>query len=146
MSDSTLKSETRRFLIAQAREGAFFRVRHEASGAPIEIDPQADPRVVPATNIVNEIGTSFESDRQYGRDERRRRASWQFEQHLGFNHEVDSSLFEEEMTITVPRIPRSSMHNGAAINLSDVQYAHPTTDAGSGGSSLVLIWEVVPGR
>jgi hypothetical protein len=143
-TESALRTAIQRKLHTLAEQGRFFQVRYD-DGKPVAIDPNAAERLSPESIAINEISSEFQPDVLTGRAVHQRRTAWQFELHLGFSNEVTATFFEEDNTKPVPRVDATQFHTYALLRLNHVEYDHPARE-GSGGTSVILTWDITIGR
>lgn len=144
--ETALRTAIQRTLWELGRYGRFYRVSYDTSGRPASIDPDTADREEPKTVAVNEVGADFAADTQYGRRVNQRRTSWQFELHLGFDHEVTVAFFEQDVLSPVPRVDKTDDHTYALLRLTNSRYDHPARDGSAGGSVVIQTWEASIGR
>jgi len=145
-TESALRTAIQRLLHDLALTGRFFRVRYDATGMALAINPETAERITPESIAVNEVSSDFVPDELFGRQINQKRASWEFELHLGFGHEITVAFFEQDVLRPVPRIKQTDHHTYAWLRLRNAVYDHPARDGSAGGTSVVMTWEATIGR
>ena len=145
-NESALRTAIQRLLHGNAKEGRFFQTRYDKDGMAVAIDPNTAPIRQPRSIAVNEISGEFEPDEKYGRKVWQRRSTWRFELHLGFDVEVTTAFFEQDMIQPVPRVDATDFHTYALVRLVNSEYDHPARDGSAGGTEAILTWEASIGR
>lgn len=145
-NESALRTAIQRLLHGRAKVGRFFQTKYDKDGMAVSIDPNTAKKLPPRSIAVNEISGEFEADEKYGRAVWNRRSTWRFELHLGFDVEVTTAFFEQDMIQPVPRVDATDFHTYALVRLVNSEYDHPARDGSAGGTNAILTWEASIGR
>jgi len=100
--------------------------------------------VSPASVVANELESSFDLDKSYGRRLVRRRVSWAW--HLLLEFDIESSVEEQERDwIVNPPLLARDVGQGfdqVRLNLRRSQYTHPARNEGMNGTAVLFTFEV----
>lgn len=133
-------------ILSMLKAGPYYAVTYD--GADNEAnDIGASPQLyTPVSARTNEVGSQFETDRQYKRDYVLDRIGWTWVGIVKFNREVTAYPAEEAWSTNPPVLPRTDELRQARIELESVSYQHPTQQQGHGGTVIEFTFKVRLGR
>ena len=132
-----------------AREGRFFAVTYDpATGNANDVDPDVDTRLVPDTNLANEIDQTFKIDSQMGRKLILKSDSWIFQLFVQFNVEVTVEFFEKDLLDPLPHLldDKANGLEDVTLILSRTEVNHPPEQEAANGTAAKFTFEAVIGR
>lgn len=145
----TEKTRIQNELISLAKAGDFYAVNYDpTTKLALDIDPETDDKIVPASVLCNEIHSSFEMDTRNGRRHSLARNSWIFDLMIGFHQEVNLEFFENSLidpTILIPADPANDLPQ-VRLLLDHVSPDHPQTQEAPKGTKAVLTFATLMSR
>ena len=134
-------------LVSLAQLGLFFPVEYSVESDLMGIDGLDTAAVAPKSIETNETLSRMGISIRNRTDGRRDRQSWTWDLFLDFQEEVALEIFEKELMLQPPLLPKDDVLGlqQVTLNLVDVGYTHPPEHEATSGTQAKLTFDAVLG-